>query len=494
MRTCAAAAVAARGGVLAFDRPPAAAYTPTLVTDGLPMLTRIRVPHTLVLLFAIMVLAWAATWLLPQGQFQTVEDDKGHQLVVPGTYAEVEQRVQLSPLSLFTVVPRALAAAQDIIFFVLIVGGAIAVLRATGVIDALLGAILRRIGHSPGLLIGVGITVFAAGSSAIGVAEEYIPFAALLIALCLAMRMDTMTAIGIMVVGYGIGYGVAALNPFTVQVAQGVAGIAPTSGIGYRLALFLPFVAIGVHHVYRYAQRVAADPTQSLMADIPPVHLPPTEYPPLDGRRLLVFLMVLAVLALMVWGIVAQGWYLVELGALFLGLALFAGVVGGLGADATARRFAEGAAELATTAILIGFARSIALLLEDGLVLHTIVNGMAGPLQLVGAHAAAVGMLLIQTVLNFFIPSGSGQAFVTMPIMAPLGDLVGVSRQVSVLAYQFGDGLSNMIVPTNIVLMSILGIAGIPYDRWFRFIAPLLLKLLAAAALAMVIAVTIGYQ
>jgi uncharacterized ion transporter superfamily protein YfcC len=458
------------------------------------MLTRIRVPHTLVLLFAIMILAWASTWILPQGRFETVDDGKGHQLVVPGTYAVTAERVQLSPVALFTVVPRALAAAQDIIFFVLIVGGAIAVLRATGMIDALLGAILRRIGHSPGLLIGIGMAVFAAGSGAIGVAEEYIPFAAMLIALCLAMRMDAITAMGIMIGGYGIGYGVAALNPFTVQVAQGVAGLAPTSGIGFRLALFLPFVAIGVHHVYRYAQRVAADPAQSLMAGIPPVHLPPTEYPPLDGRRLAVLLMTLAVLALMVWGIIARGWYLVELGALFLGLGVFAGLVGRLGADGTAKRFAEGAAELATTALLIGFARSIALLLEDGQVLHTIVNGLAGPLALVGAHAAAVGMLLIQTVLNFFIPSGSGQAFVTMPIMAPLGDLVGVSRQVSVLAYQFGDGFSNMIVPTNIVLMSILGIAGIPYDRWFRFVWPLLLKLVAAGAVALVIAVAIGYQ
>jgi uncharacterized ion transporter superfamily protein YfcC len=458
------------------------------------MLTRIRVPHTLVLLFAIMVLAWATTWLLPQGQFETVENDKGQSLVVPGTYAQAEERVRLSPAALFTVVPRALAASQDIIFFVLLVGGAISVLRATGMIDAMLGTILRRVGHSPGLLISIGIIVFAAGSSAIGVAEEYIPFAAMLIALCLAMRMDVMTAIGIIVVGYGIGYGVAVLNPFTVQVAQGVAGLELTSGRGYRLALFLPFVAIGIHHVYSYARRVAADPSSSLMAGIEPVHLPPTEYPPLDGRRLIIFLLVLAVLGLMVWGIVYRDWYLIELGALFLGLALVAGLVGKLGADGTAKHFATGAAELATTALLIGFARSIALLLEDGMVLHTIVDAMAGPLQMVGAHAAAVGMMLMQTVLNFFIPSGSGQAFVTMPIMAPLGDVVGVSRQISVLAFQFGDGLANMIVPTNIVLMSILGIAGIPYDRWFRFIAPLMLKLLAAAAVAMVVAVSIGYQ
>jgi uncharacterized ion transporter superfamily protein YfcC len=458
------------------------------------MVKSLRVPHTLVLLFVMMVLALIATWLLPQGTFETVADDKGHQLVVPGSYALAQERVSLSPLTLFTVVPKALAAAQDIIFFVLIVGGAISVLRATGTIDALLGWILRRIGHSPGWLIGIGMAVFAAGSSAIGVAEEYIPFTAMLVALCVAMRMDVMTAMGILIGGYGIGYGVAALNPFTVQIAQGVAGLAPTSGWQFRLALFVPFVAIGVHHVWSYAAKVRADPSASLMAGVEIAHPPPTEYPTLGGRRLAVLALVLVTLAAMVWGISARGWYLVELGALFLALALVAGVVGGLGADGTAKRFGEGAAELAVTAILIGFARSIALILEDGQVLHTIVDGLAGPLGLLGGELAAVGMLLVQTLLNLFIPSGSGQAFVTMPIMAPLADLLGIGRQVAVLAYQFGDGFSNMIVPTNIVLMSILGIAGVPYDRWFRFAWPLLLKLTLAGALALVVAVLIDYQ
>lgn len=458
------------------------------------MTPTLRMPHTLVLLFAMMVVALASTWLLPQGSFQTVEDEKGHALVVPGTYALAEQRVVLPPTALFTVVPRAMVAAGDIIFFVLLVGGAIAVLRATGMIDAALGAILRRIGHSPRALIVIGMSVFAAGSGAIGVAEEYIPFAAMLIGLCLAMRMDAMTAMGIMIGGYGIGYGVAALNPFTVQVAQGVAGLAPTSGWAFRLALFVPFVAIGVHHVWSYARRVQADPSASLMAGIEPAHPPLSDPPSFDGRRKLVLLLALATLVAMVWGISVRGWYLVELGALFLALAVLAGLVGGLGASQTARRFGEGAAELAVTALLIGFARSIALLLEDGQVLHTIVDAASGPLLAVGSYGAAIGMLVIQTVLNLFIPSGSGQAFVTMPIMAPLADIVGITRQTAVLAYQFGDGLSNMIVPTNIVLMSILGIAGIPYDRWFRFVWPLLLKLLAAAAVALVVAVAIGYQ
>ena len=453
-----------------------------------------RVPHTLVLLFGIMVVAWVATWTLPQGSFERVANEGGRMVVVPDTYTPAEESVQLPPTALLTVIPRSLAAAQDIIFFVLIVGGAISVLRATGMIDAVLGSVLKHIGHSPALLIGIGIALFAAGSGAIGVAEEYIPFAALLIALCLAMRMDVMTAMGIMVVGYGIGYGVAALNPFTVLVAQGVAELPPTSGWQYRVILFFPFVAIGIHHVWSYARRVQADPANSLMVGIESKHLPPTEFPPLDGRRLFVLIAALLTLALMVWGIAGPGWYLVELGALFLGLAIVAGVVGGLGLDNTAKRFTEGACELAGTALLIGFARSIAMILEDGQVLDTIVSGLAAPLAAVGAYGAAIGMLFIQTILNFFIPSGSGQAYATMPIMAPLSDLVGVTRQTAVLAFQFGDGLANMIVPTNVVLMSILGIAGIPYDRWFRFIWPLMVKLLIAASLALVVAVAIGYS
>jgi uncharacterized ion transporter superfamily protein YfcC len=455
----------------------------------------LRVPHTLVLLFAIMIVALIATWLLPQGSFETAPNEQGRLVVVPGTYAEADERVTLPPWALLTAVPRAMADAQAIIFFLLIVGGAIAVLRATGTIDAALGWTLRRIGHSPALLIVLGTTIFAIGSSTLGASTEYIPFATVLVALCLAMGMDAMAAIGIMVVGYGIGYGVAVLNPYTVIVAQDIAGLPPVSGLWFRLALFLPFIGIGVHHVWRYARRVQADPSSSLMAGVTANQTQPAgAYPPLTGRHLAVVALTGVALAGMVYGIPVLGWYLVELGAIWLGLAIIAGLIGGLGLDETARRFAAGASELAVVALLVGFARSIALLLENGQVLHTIVHGLSLPLQQVVPELSAVGMLVMQTAINFFIPSGSGQAFATMPIMAPLADVVGVTRQVSVLAFQFGDGFSNMILPTNIVLMAILGVAGIPYDRWFRFVAPLLLKLLAAAAVALVIAVLIGYQ
>jgi uncharacterized ion transporter superfamily protein YfcC len=453
-----------------------------------------RMPHTLALLFAMMIVALVMTWTLPQGQFETILTEQGRAMVVPGSYAEAEERVWLPPWVLFTAVPRALADAQVIIFFLLIVGGTIAVLRATGALDAMLGAILKAIGHSPVLLIGLGMGVFALGSGTLGVSTEYIPFAAMLVALCVAMRLDAMTAMGIMIGGYCIGYGIATLNPYTVLVAQGIAELPPASGIGFRLALFVPFVAIGVHHTWRYAQRVQDDPARSLVAGVEGVSQEaPESYPAFTARHSIILLFTGLALAGIVYGILVRNWYLMEVGAVWLGLGLAAGVVGRLGADGMARHFAAGASALATVALLVGFARGIGVILEDGQVLHTIVHGISLPLQRVGPELSAVGMMLVQSVINLFVPSGSGQAFVTMPIMAPVGDIVGISRQIAVLAFQFGDGFSNILIPTNVVLMAILGVVGIPYDRWFRFAWPLLAKLLAAGAVALVIAVRIGY-
>lgn len=442
----------------------------------------------------MMVLALAMTWVIPAGEFERITNEAGRAMVVPGTYQVADSSASLGVWSLFTVVPRAMADAQGIIFFVLIIGGALSVVRHTGAIDAALGRIIDRFGDSPKLLILIGMLSFGIASATLGMAEEYIPFAAILIALCVAMRMDAVTAIGIMVVGYGIGYGVALINPFTLLIAQEVAQLPPGSGLEFRLALWLPFFAIGFHHVWSYAKKVQMDPTKSLVFDVAEAQPPPaTQSVPLSPRRVGVLALTFLALVVLVVGIMGHGWYLVELGAVFIVLAILAGLLGGLRLDDIAKQFSKGAAELAGTALLIGFARSIALLLEDGQVLDTIIFALANPLSTLPAELSAVGMLAIQSMLNFFIPSGSGQAFVTMPLMAPIGDLVGVSRQVAVLAFQFGDGFMNMVVPTNPVLMGIIGLAGIPYDRWFRFIFPLIIKLLVAGAIALMVAVWVGY-
>jgi len=457
---------------------------------------KFKVPHTLVLLFFLMIFALALTWIIPSGEFQTEMTEQGREVVVPDTFTEFDEKEMLSPLSLFTVVPRALADAQGIIFFVLIIGGALAVVRETGAIDALLGKMINRYGERPFLLLFFAMFAFTAASATLGMAEEYIPFAVILISVCAALRLDAITAIGTMVIGYGIGYGIALMNPFTLLVAQEVAELQPASGIEYRAILVIPFLAVGFHHVWSYARKIQADPSKSLMKDsIPtPASKGQTYYPKMTTRHKGILLSTMAALVLLVFGIYQYSWYLVELGAMFFALAVVVGLISKLNMNETAKIFGKGASELTATALLIGFARSIALLLEDGEVLHTVVNALATPLASMGAEFSAIGMLVIQSILNFFIPSGSGQAFVTMPLMAPIGDLVGVSRQISVLAFQFGDGLMNMIVPTNPVLMGILGLAGISYDRWFKFIGPLIIKLLILAAVALVVAVWIGYS
>jgi uncharacterized ion transporter superfamily protein YfcC len=454
----------------------------------------IRIPHTLVLLFSMIVLAQVATWLLPPGSFDRQETADGHEEVIAGSYRPVEDAPRLRPWHLFLAIPRGFAAAQGIIFFVFFVGGAFALLRATGAVDALLGLMLRRLGGRPGLLVAGGVLLFGVGSSNIGMAEEYLPFVPVLLVLTHGLGLDRLSAVGILCVGYGIGYGCAAINPFTVLIAQDIAQIPPTSGVSYRIVLFCLFAGIGIHHVRGYALRVRNDPTRSLVADVEPDHeIQPLRPIGLDARRAAVLGVLTASLVLIVWGINRYGWYLVELGAIFLGLSILLALLAGLGPDRAARTFCEGAGELTVTALLIGFARTIEVVLDDGLVIDTIVHAISVPLAQLGAGGASVGMLVFQSLCNFFIPSGSGQAFVTMPLMAPLADLLEINRQIAVLAYQFGDGLTNIVVPTNAVLVGILSMASVPFDRWLRFVLPFMVKAGAMAAVALIVGVWIGY-
>ncbi len=461
-------------------------------------MSRFRVPHTLVLLFGMVCLALLLTYVLPQGNFDRQENESGRQQVVPGSYTPAAETVTLTPLAVFTAIPRGFTAAEDIIFFVFLIGGAFGVLRATGAIDAMIGVILPKLGKTPWLFVGGGMLIFAAGSSTIGMAEEYLPFVPILLALAFGLGFDAMTAIGILCIGYGIGYGVATVNPFTVLIAQNVAGLTPTSGWGFRIAISVVFLAVGFQHVWSYARRVKADPSTSLVADVEPdPNLTNQEHPALTGVHKLILLVTAAALVVLIYGLSEVSgwhWYVKEMGAMFLGLTLVLALLSRMNPDRAAKEFCSGATELTTTALLIGFARSILIVLEDGNVIDTIVQGVATPLQAAGPALAAVGMLFVQSLCNLFIPSGSGQAYVTMPIMAPLADLVGVQRQVAVLAYQFGDGFTNILVPTNAVLVGILAFARIPYDRWLRFIFPFMIKIWITASVLLAVAVWIGYK
>ena len=418
----------------------------------------------------------------------------GKARVVPGTYHEIEDADPLPWHTTLMSIPKGFTEAADIIFFVFVVGGVIGILRATGAIDALIGKAIGGFSNRPVLLIAIMTLLFAIGSSTIGMAEEYMPFVPLLVTLCLALKMDAVVALGIVYIGAGVGYGCAALNPFTVLIAQDIAGLQPGSGWQFRVVFMLAAAAVGVLHIMRYANRIKRDPERSLVRDIDyseGYEMP--EDTALSPQRIVVLLLFAGTIVLFVYGVAQWDWYFTELMAVFIGLGILAAVAGLLSPNKVANTFCAGAAEMTTTALLIGVARTIEVVLVDGQVIDTVIHGIADAISGAGAFVASVGMLGVQCVTNFFIPSGSGQAYVTMPIMAPLADLTGVSRQTAVLAYQVGDGFMNMIVPTNALLMGMLALGKVPYVRWARFVLPLLLQLFLLAVGAMYVAAWIGY-
>lgn len=421
-----------------------------------------------------------------------VADD--HPTVVGGSYAVTGAGDRLPWYTALTAVPQGFRNGAGIIFFVFVVGGVIGVLRATGAIDALIGTAIRSFSGQPVLLIAGMTLLFAIGSSTIGMAEEYMPFVPILVTLSLALKMDAVVALGIVYIGAGVGYGCAAVNPFTVAIAQDIAGVEPASGWLFRVVFMVAACAVAVLHIVRYANRVKRDPGASLVRDVD--YSEGYEMPAdtqMTASRVAVLTMFVGVIVLFVYGVAEWGWYFDELMAVFLGLGVASALAARLNPNTVAERFCAGAAEMTTTALLIGVASSIEVVLEQGQVIDTIIQGIAAGISGAGPFLASLGMLAVQSLANLFIPSGSGQAYVTMPIMAPLAELCDVSAQRAVLAYQVGDGFMNMVVPTNALLMGMLALGRVPYGRWLRFILPLMLQLYLLAAGAMLVAQLVGF-
>jgi uncharacterized ion transporter superfamily protein YfcC len=452
---------------------------------------------SLVLIFSFIVFAHLLSYVVTQGQFDRVPfpDNPDRMMVVAGTYdtVAVEDQVTLPAWHFLMGVTKGLADAQDIIFLIFIVGGVIEILRKSGAIDAALHRSVAKLGHSPWILILGCFVMFSLGSFTIGMGEEYVPLIPIIVTMSLAMRMDAVVAMGMVWIPYGIGWGCAGINPFGVLIAQNIAGVPLTSGWGFRLVMMLVFLALGFHHVYRYAMKVQRDPSESLVADID--YSSGFEAPhdiQLTGRRLAILLLFFGGLVVFVWGAANHHWFINELNAIFFAIGLLAAAIAGISPGDTSRTFLEGAAKMTAPALIVGFARAIAIVLEDGQIIDTIVYNIAGLLEGLPSDVSAVGMLIVQSLCNFFIPSGTGQAFVTMPIMSPLATLTGVPQQTAVLAFQFGDGFTNMIVPTSALVMGALALGKVPYVAWFRFVAPLMLKILALAAVFIILSIHFG--
>jgi uncharacterized ion transporter superfamily protein YfcC len=452
---------------------------------------------SLVLIFSFIVVAQLLSYVVPHGSFERVPvpDDPGRMIVVDGTYQALagDAAVTLPPWHFLMAITEGLESAQGIIFLIFLVGGVIAVLRRTGAIDAALHGAVDRLGKTPWLLIGGCLVLFSIGSFTIGMGEEYVPLVPIIVTMSLAMRMDAIVAMGMVWVPYGIGWACAGINPFGVLIAQNIANVPLTSGWSLRLLMMFAFLIVAFHHIYRYAMRVQRDPSASLVSHIDysvgfqaPADLEMT------GPRIAVLLIFVLGIAGFVYGVSEFHWYIPELNAIFLAIGLLGALVARLPAGETSRTFIEGAAAMTPAALLVGFARTIEVVMTDGQIIDSVVHGIASVLEGMPAEASAIGMLFVQTICNFFIPSGSGQAFVTMPIMSPLATLTDVPQQTAVLAYQFGDGFTNMIVPTSALVMGALALGKVPYAAWFRFVGPLLLKIFALAAVFLVLSMHIG--
>lgn len=451
---------------------------------------------SLVLIFSIVVVAQLLTYMVPQGKFdrEPVEPGSSKTMVVAGSYERLSEAEQttLWPWHCLMAIPKGLEAAMDIIFLVFLVGGVIKILRGTGAIDAALHAAVHRLGAKPWILIAGCLSLFSLGAFTIGMGEEYVPLIPILVTMSLAMKMDAIVAMGMVWVPYGIGWASAAFNPFGVVIAKDIAGVPLESGTGFRFIMLAVFLLIGFQHVYAYARRIRKDPSKSLVAhvDYSTGFEPPTDIKFNGARAAVLFVFLVGVVGF-VFGAKYDGWYIHELNAVFLGIGILAAALVRMTPSDTSRNFIEGAAEMTSAALLIGVARAIQVVLDDGQIADTVIQAIAGLLDGASADVAAVGMLCVQTVCNFFIPSGSGQAYVTMPIMSPLAELTQVPQETAVLAYQFGDGFTNMVVPTSALVMGTLALGKIPYGAWVKFVTPLLLKLFAAAIVFLMISVRI---
>lgn len=453
-----------------------------------------KFPHVLTLLMGIMVAFTVMTWVVPAGQYER-KAFKNKQVVVPGTYERVEQNGQ-GVMDFLTAPCKGLVAAGDIVAFVFLVAGAFGIVARTGAIEASLSQVVVLAGRHPSKKLWVvpGLMVlFSLGGSTFGMAEEVLVFVMLTVPLARALGYDAIVGIAIPFVGAGAGFAGAFINPFTVGVAQGIAGLPPGSGFQYRLICWWILTLVAVVFVAHYAHKVEKDPSKSYVAGLEQ-SVPAEsqeESPEWDRRKALIMGMLMASLGLLIYGVQNWDWYIEEIAGLFLGIGLLSGLLGGLSAEDTVAAFIKGATDVIVVALIVGFARGLLVLAEQGAIIDTILHALAGLADGVPASLSVVAMFAFQSFLNFFVPSGSGQAALTMPLMAPLSDLLGVSRQLAVLAFQFGDGISNLIIPTSGITMGLLEICRIPYDRWFKFALPLVGWLTAAAIILLLCA---GYD
>ncbi|HAU5443363.1 TPA: YfcC family protein [Cronobacter sakazakii] len=452
---------------------------------------RFKFPSAYTILFVLIALVAALTWVVPAGKYQmAMNETLGKEVPVAGTYAPVEAHPQgitailLAPVDgLYNHVTYT-AGAIDVALFVLIIGGFLGVVNKTGAIDAGIERVTERLHGKEEWMIPILMALFAAGGTIYGMAEESLPFYTLLVPVMMAARFDPLVAAATVLLGAGIGTLGSTINPFATVIAANAAGIPFTSGIWLRVALLVIGWVICVLWVMRYARRVRQDPSRSVVADqweANRAHFLGSrsgEMLPFTMTRKIILVIFAASFAVMIYGVAVRGWWMGEISGVFLAAAIITGVVARMSEEAFTSTFIDGARDLLGVALIIGIARGIVVVMDNGMITHTILHSAE---NLVSGLSTTVFINVtyywIEVVLSFLVPSSSGLAVLTMPIMAPLADFAHVGRDLVVTAYQSASGIVNLITPTSAVVMGGLAIARVPYVRYLKWVAPLILIL-----------------
>ncbi|UPH69971.1 YfcC family protein [Abyssibius alkaniclasticus] len=451
-----------------------------------------RFPTAYTILFLLIILMAGLTWIIPAGQYdRAMNDEVGREIAVPGTYQTVESNPQgfvdilLAPVAGFYDPDSYAANAIDVALFVLLLGGFLGVVNATNAIDTGIKTAMGRLKGREIWMIPILMSLFALGGTTYGMAEETLAFYGLLIPVVIAAGFDGVTGVAIILIGAGIGTLGSTINPFATVIASNAAGIPFTEGMALRLVILLGGLAICIAYVMRYAARIKANPARSVIAaqrdSDRRFFLKDADAqaatPRLSGTQKLVLVLFFATFAVMIWGVSSQGWWMARMGALFFGMAIVVGLVARMGEKKLTSAFVDGAKDLLGVALVIGLARGIVVIMEQGLIADTILNSAADTLGGLPQMAFINLMFWIETGMSFLVPSSSGLAVLSMPILAPLADFAGVGRDVVVTAYQSASGLVNLITPTSAVVIGGLAIGRVSFDRWIVFIWPLLLIL-----------------
>ena len=422
---------------------------------------KLRVPNTYVLISVIIALCAVLTWFVPGGQYVKAED---------GTLSYEAVDAVPQTWQVLSAVYHGFVKQAGIIVFILVVGGAFWLLNATGAVEAGIQRFIVRIGKRD-ILVLVALTVlFSLAGAVFGMSEETIPFVGIVVPLVVSMGYDAFMGMLVVYVASNVGFSSAFLNPFTVGIAQGMADLPLFSGMGYRIFCWAFLTLLMVVFVCFYARRTKKEVT--VIPSGSPTVIPSAakESVRLTSRQSWILVVLLLTVIALIVGVTCWDWYMPEITGLFLGMGIVCGVIAGFSANKIADELIAGARDILSAALVVGFASGIIVILQDGKVVDSILHGMQEGLDGSSPVASLSAMYGIQALINFIIPSATAKAAITIPIMAPFADMVGVSRQAMVLAFQFGDGFTNMVTPTSGVLVAALAMARIPYAKWVKWV------------------------